>query len=102
MCSNRHPYRGENGVRAYLMLARMRHKNIGEDIAMTWKVTSALLGGLLLWFSLSLVRVENQRYALQSGMCRSTTTSSVADLKCLDAVETRTGWWWHLYHALLP
>lgn len=47
----------------------------------------------------TLVKVENQRYALQAGMCRDATTSQV-DVKCLGTVQTRTGWWWHLYYAL--
>lgn len=69
---------------------------------MTWKVTSALLAALLLWTCSALVRVENQLYALQVGMCPAIAPLPVPDLKCLEMVETRTGWWWHLYHALLP
>ncbi len=73
-----------------------------KDDRMTWKVTSALLAALLLWTCAALVRVENQLYALQVGMCPAITPLPVPDLKCLKSVETRTGWWWHLYYALLP
>lgn len=80
----------------------MRGKNLGEVHKMAWKATSALLAALLLWACSALVKVENQRYALQTGMCAPVPPAQVPDLKCLASVETRTGWWWHLYNALLP
>jgi hypothetical protein len=58
-----------------------------------------IVGLVVIWLAVALVRVENQRYALQIGMCRDAKISA-ADLRCLDAVQTRTGWWWHLYFAL--
>ena len=58
------------------------------------------LAALLVFVSARLVRVENQRYALQSGMCRLAKSPMVADLRCLKTVETRTSWVWHLYYAL--
>lgn len=67
-----------------------------------WKLLTAVLAGLLLWVSASLVRVENQRYALTVGMCAPRPPHPVPDMACLERVETRTGWWGHLYHALLP
>ena len=66
----------------------------------------AALAGALLWVSAALVRVENERYALSLGMCldesmhRVDPNMHVADYQCLKRVETRTGWWWHLYYAL--
>jgi hypothetical protein len=44
------------------------------------------------------VEVENQRYALQIGMCKDEIGHT--DNKCLAGVETRTGWWWHLFYAI--
>jgi len=54
---------------------------------------------LIVWLSAALVRVENQRYALSIGMCRDTATGFI-DFACLDKVQTRTAWWWHLFYAL--
>ena len=54
---------------------------------------------LVIWLSASLVRVENQRYALQVGMCRD--ALGMTDFNCLETVQTRTGWWWHLFYALM-
>ena len=65
------------------------------------KINGVLLVLLLattVWLANSLVRVENQRYAMQVGMCRQ----EVADwsYKCLKQVETRTSRVWHLFYAL--
>ncbi len=60
----------------------------------------ATLCGLLLWFGASLVRVENQRYALEVGLCKSDPLKLAEGAKCLKAVESRNTWWWHLLHAL--
>lgn len=68
---------------------------------MIWRITCAVLATLLLWISAALVRVENQRYALSVGMCSSAPPLPGPDLRCLSNVETRSGWWWHLYYALL-
>lgn len=57
-----------------------------------------ILSALLLWTTVSLIRVENQRYAMMVGMCRDKTGGW--NYKCLSQVETRTGWWWHLYYGL--
>ncbi|KGC70190.1 hypothetical protein DP57_5936 [Burkholderia pseudomallei] len=57
----------------------------------------------------ALVRVENARYALWLGMCPNMrqTTAAIGDnssgpdaLKCTMTIQTRTGWWWHLYYAV--
>lgn len=55
----------------------------------------------------TLVRVENERYALWLGMCPNLNETLGAvragardPWKCVKAVETRTGWWWHLYYAI--
>jgi len=49
-------------------------------------------------FAARLVHVENQRYALIVGMCRG--PNLVPDLSCLETVETRTSWLWHLFYGL--
>lgn len=67
---------------------------------MAWKATCALLAALLLWACAALVKVENQRYALQSGMCVTPTAPALPDLQCLETVQTRSCWWWHLFYAL--
>ena len=54
---------------------------------------------MIAWLVLALVRVENQRYALQLGMCRDE-ARKLPDLSCIERSETRTGWYWHLYFAL--
>lgn len=67
-----------------------------------WKLATALLAVVLFWACASLVRVENQRYALTVGMCAPRPPHPVPDMSCLEKVQARTGWWWHLYHALIP
>lgn len=48
----------------------------------------------------ALIRVENQRYALSLGMCPGLAAGVPPDLVCIAKVETRTGWWAHLFAAL--
>ncbi len=45
-----------------------------------------------------LVRVENERYALQIGMCRDQATGLV-NHSCITSVQTRTSALWHLFYA---
>ena len=55
----------------------------------------------LVWFGASLVRVENERYALELEMCGTLSPeNSTERSKCLDEVETRTGPLWHLVYGL--
>ena len=54
-----------------------------------------------LWLGAALVRVENERHALQIGMCSFNPTEPLSMFHCLKKAETRTGWWWHLYSALV-
>lgn len=53
---------------------------------------------VIVWLAATLVKIENQRYALIVGMCRD--LLGLTDFRCLQTVETRTGWWWHLLYAL--
>lgn len=55
---------------------------------------------LLFWFGFALVRVENERYALQVGLCAFNPTDPLPLFDCLKKAETRTGWWWHIFYAL--
>ena len=58
---------------------------------------------LCVWLSFSLVKVENERYALFVGMCYKKDTPPELrsiDFQCLSKVETRTSWVWHLFYAL--
>jgi len=55
---------------------------------------------LLVWFGLALVRVENERYALQVGLCTFNPSDPLALFDCLKKAETRTAWWWHIFYAL--
>lgn len=55
---------------------------------------------LLTWFGFALVRVENERYALQVGLCTLKPSDPLALFDCLKKTETRTGWWWHIFYAL--
>jgi hypothetical protein len=45
-------------------------------------------------------RVENQRYPLLTGSCRSSTDPALVDIRCLRSIETRTSWMWHLFYGL--
>ena len=55
---------------------------------------------LLVWFSFALVRVENERYALQVGLCTFNPSDPLVMFDCLERARTRTGWWWHIFYAL--
>jgi len=63
-----------------------------------------LLAVLVVWFSTSLVRVENQRYALWTGICGEEDPAYPQTLldreDCLKNVETRTSALAHLAYAL--
>ena len=57
---------------------------------------------LIVWLSAALVRVENERYAMQVGMCPGQIPglAHLPDPACLNKVRTRTAWYWHLVYAL--
>ena len=64
-----------------------------------YKVALVSLLVLVVWLATALVKAENQRYALTTGLCVDK-TMHMADLACLAKVETRTAWYWHLYYGL--
>ena len=53
---------------------------------------------ICIWLASALVRVENHRYALQTGMCQFDGVKPIQP--CLDRVQTRENWWGHLFYAL--
>lgn len=67
---------------------------------MTKNIVIAAMLVTILILSSTLVRVENERYALSIGMCPASVPGLLPDMACLAKTETRTGWWWHLYYAV--
>jgi hypothetical protein len=67
------------------------------------KVPVVVLAGCLaigvVLLGAALVRVENERYALSTGLCVFDATN-LKMYDCLRTVETRTAWWWHIFYAL--
>jgi hypothetical protein len=66
------------------------------------KATTVALAAALLvvvFLLTIIVRIENERYALRTGMCSDKSTG-LTDVSCLARVETRTHWWWHLFYAI--
>lgn len=65
----------------------------------------ALLKGALLiltilttWMAVRIVELENYRYASSIGMCKE--ADIIERDKCLQGVQTRTHWLWHLAYGL--
>lgn len=68
---------------------------------MTKNIIIAVLSLALVWFGTSLVRVENERYALELEMCGTwSPENSVKRTDCMKNVETRTGAIYHLIYGL--
>lgn len=64
---------------------------------------NVLIGALIalaVFLCARIVRIENERYALYHGLCKSATMPMLNDPSCLRTIQTRTSWTWHLYHAL--
>ena len=53
---------------------------------------------LLVWFGATIIRLENYHYAVQVGFC-SDVPSTERDA-CLNKIETRTNFLWHLAYGL--
>lgn len=47
-----------------------------------------------------LAEVENQRYALLTGLCANNTKPAAINADCLAKAETRTHMLWHVYYGL--
>jgi hypothetical protein len=54
----------------------------------------------LFFVSARLIHVENQRYAMITGLCKFDSASPTAIYECLRNVRTRDSILWHLYYAL--
>jgi hypothetical protein len=63
-------------------------------------IAVTILIAALVFVSARLIHVENQRYALMTGNCRSSLDPALVDTRCLRSVETRTSWVWHLFYGL--
>jgi hypothetical protein len=64
----------------------------------------ATLVALVIWLSLTVVRLENFHYAAFVGFCSAPNENSEIDsmkrYECLTSKETRTNPLWHLFYAL--
>jgi hypothetical protein len=68
------------------------------------KVLVVVLLVLVGYLADRVVRLENQRYALMVGMCQREIVPGarrVPDFNCLNDVQTRTWWGWHLFYAVV-
>lgn len=60
-----------------------------------------VMAGMLVWFAATIVRLENIHYAAELGMCdQFTGTTLYMRQDCLDKIQTRTSWVWHLLYGL--
>lgn len=64
-----------------------------------YKVATVALALAVVRLSAALVKAENQRYGQSLGMCIDKRLNT-ADHSCLEKLETRTAWYWHVYYAL--
>lgn len=80
------------------------------------KLIVAVETALLIWFAVALVKVENQLYAWEVGLCmpivaytednqgrriEHRAASTLDNYACLEQVQSRMGWDAHLLFALL-
>lgn len=75
-----------------------------ENFCMTTKlkVLVSVQFVFLIWFALTIIRIENQLYAYQVGMCSeySDPSQSYQKHQCIEKTNTRTSDIWHLFYAL--
>lgn len=66
------------------------------------KIIIMLQSIVIIWFGWTIIRVENNRYAYEVGMCTefSKPEQSVEKYECIEKTETRTSDIWHLLYAL--
>ena len=71
---------------------------------MSKNVVILLLSGMLIWFGAAVIRLENQRYALDLEVCGRIYPADARTLlardKCLERVQTRTSQIYHLLYGL--
>lgn len=61
-------------------------------------VAVAVLIALAVFLSDRLVRVENQRSALMTGLCEIDHAAPRRMFECLSKAQTRASWFWYLYY----
>lgn len=61
---------------------------------MAKNISIAALVILAAFLASVIIRLENENYAMQVGLCKP------ADFKCLSTVQTRTSPLWHLFYAV--
>jgi hypothetical protein len=64
------------------------------------KACVILLTVIAVFLADRLVRVENQRYALMTGLCEVDHAAPRSLFECLGKAQTRTLWFWHLYYGV--
>jgi hypothetical protein len=64
-----------------------------------WSIAVVALG-LVIWLAIALVRAENHRYALESGMCQDPVFKGKVDVDCMKTVRSRDHWWEHLWFGV--
>lgn len=68
------------------------------------KIVIMFLVVILIWFGVTIVRLENYHYAVQVGMCseynRNILERFVERENCLNDTKTRTSFMWHLLYGL--
>ncbi len=71
------------------------------------RVIIVILLILLIWFGVSIARLENFHYAVQVGFCdnpienqKDAFRKTMAKEKCLNETQTRTSPLWHLLYGL--
>ncbi|KQQ46381.1 hypothetical protein ASF61_18485 [Duganella sp. Leaf126] len=64
-----------------------------------WSAALLLLA-VVVWLSVVLIGVENQRHALATKQCQDKVFTTEIDKKCLRTVQSREHWWQHLQYAL--
>ena len=69
------------------------------EASMKKNITIGVLLVVIVCLIITIVKIENQRYAMVTGMCRDQNNTAMVDMKCLKQVETRTSWLWHLLYA---
>lgn len=88
----------ESIVRPHMKQGRRDRK---RSLLLTTLGAASALAVLVVFLLITITRIENERYALSLGMCKSN-DNLTTDYACLEKTRTRTGWWWHVYYALFP
>ncbi|TFB08169.1 hypothetical protein E3V08_05120 [Candidatus Atribacteria bacterium MT.SAG.1] len=63
------------------------------------KIVIVILLVIIVYFSLTIIRLENYHYAVQVGFCSGTNLEGRD--QCLNKIETRTNPLYHLFYGLI-